>query len=126
MMKSKEHDADYETPAQNQGAGAPSQGNRQKLNEEMQKLYREEKINPMSGCLWSLIPFPSCWRFTKCKKPFDKHDGECPPNCWRKALIYEKLLALGFPLRNTPAEPPIIQIHEAKFISEFLGIRDFR
>ena len=26
--------------------------------EEMQKLYREEGINPMSGCLWSLIPFP--------------------------------------------------------------------
>lgn len=34
------------------------EGNRQKLNEEMQKLYREEGINPMSGCLWSLIPFP--------------------------------------------------------------------
>ena len=33
-------------------------GNQQKLNEEMQKLYREENINPMSGCLWSLIPFP--------------------------------------------------------------------
>ena len=24
----------------------------------MQKLYREEGVNPMSGCLWSLIPFP--------------------------------------------------------------------
>ena len=34
------------------------EGNQQKLNEEMQKLYREEGINPMSGCLWSLIPFP--------------------------------------------------------------------
>jgi len=34
------------------------EGNQQKLNEEMSKLYREEKINPMSGCLWSLIPFP--------------------------------------------------------------------
>ena len=33
-------------------------GNQQKLNEEMQKLYREENINPMSGCLWNLIPFP--------------------------------------------------------------------
>ena len=33
-------------------------GNQQKLNEEMQKLYREEGVNPMSGCLWSLIPFP--------------------------------------------------------------------
>ena len=34
------------------------EGNQQKLNEEMQKLYREEGFNPMSGCLWSLIPFP--------------------------------------------------------------------
>ena len=34
------------------------EGNQQKLNQEMQKLYREEGINPMSGCLWSLIPFP--------------------------------------------------------------------
>lgn len=34
------------------------EGNPQKLNEEMQKLYREEGANPMSGCLWSLIPFP--------------------------------------------------------------------
>ena len=34
------------------------EGNQQKLNAEMQKLYQEEGINPMSGCLWSLIPFP--------------------------------------------------------------------
>ena len=32
--------------------------NKQKLQEEQQKLYREEHINPMSGCLWSLLPFP--------------------------------------------------------------------
>ena len=34
------------------------EGNPQKLQAEMQKLYREQGINPMSGCLWSLIPFP--------------------------------------------------------------------
>lgn len=28
------------------------------MNEEMQKLYAEEGINPMSGCLWTMIPFP--------------------------------------------------------------------
>ncbi|MBP3654463.1 MAG: YidC/Oxa1 family membrane protein insertase [Oscillospiraceae bacterium] len=32
--------------------------NQQKYQQEVQKLYQEEKINPMSGCLWSLIPFP--------------------------------------------------------------------
>ncbi|MBQ5401532.1 MAG: membrane protein insertase YidC, partial [Bacteroidales bacterium] len=30
------------------------EGNPQKLNQEMQNLYREEGVNPMSGCLWSL------------------------------------------------------------------------
>lgn len=33
-------------------------GNPQVLNQEMSKLYREEGVKPMSGCLWSLIPFP--------------------------------------------------------------------
>ena len=32
--------------------------NQAKLQEEMQKLYEEEGVNPMSGCLCSLIPFP--------------------------------------------------------------------
>lgn len=32
--------------------------NQAKLQEEIQKLYEEEGVNPMSGCLWSLIPFP--------------------------------------------------------------------
>ena len=34
------------------------EGNPQKLNQEMQKLYQENGANPMGGCLWSLIPFP--------------------------------------------------------------------
>ena len=32
--------------------------NQAKLQEEMQKLYEEEGVNPMSGCPWSLIPLP--------------------------------------------------------------------
>lgn len=34
------------------------EGNKQRYQEEVAKLYKEEKINPMSGCLWTLIPFP--------------------------------------------------------------------
>ena len=30
--------------------------NQQKYQEELAKLYQEEGINPMSGCLWSLLP----------------------------------------------------------------------
>lgn len=32
--------------------------NQAKMNEEMQRFYQEEGINPMSGCLWSFLPFP--------------------------------------------------------------------
>ena len=32
--------------------------NQAKMNEEMQRFYQEEGISPMSGCLWSFIPFP--------------------------------------------------------------------
>lgn len=32
--------------------------NKQKYQEEATKLYREEGIKPMSGCLWNLIPLP--------------------------------------------------------------------
>lgn len=30
--------------------------NKEKYNEEVQKLYEREKVNPMSGCLWSFLP----------------------------------------------------------------------
>lgn len=30
--------------------------NREKYNMELQRLYEKEKVNPMGGCLWSLLP----------------------------------------------------------------------
>lgn len=35
--------------------------NPQKLNEEMMKLYKEKKVNPMSGCLPMLLPLIILW-----------------------------------------------------------------
>ena len=32
--------------------------NQVKMNEELQRLYAEEGVNPMGGCLWSFLPFP--------------------------------------------------------------------
>lgn len=32
--------------------------NQAKQSEEIQKLYAEEGVNPMSGCLWSFLPIP--------------------------------------------------------------------
>ncbi len=34
------------------------EGNKQKYQEELAKLYKAEGVNPMSGCLWTLLPFP--------------------------------------------------------------------
>lgn len=39
-------------------AGRKDQATQQKLNEEIMKLYQEENINPMSGCLPLLIQMP--------------------------------------------------------------------
>ncbi len=33
-------------------------GDRQKLNEEMMALYKEHKVNPVSGCLPMLLQLP--------------------------------------------------------------------
>ena len=35
--------------------------NREKMNEEIQKLYAKENVNPMGGCLWSMIPLFILW-----------------------------------------------------------------
>ena len=35
--------------------------NRDKYNLEVQKLYEKEKVNPMGGCLWSLLPLVILW-----------------------------------------------------------------
>ncbi len=49
------------------------EGNKQKYQEEVAKLYKEEKINPMSGCLWTLIPFPILIAlYSVIREPFTK------------------------------------------------------
>lgn len=35
--------------------------NKQKYQEEVAKMYQEEGVNPMGGCLWSLIPLFIIW-----------------------------------------------------------------
>jgi YidC/Oxa1 family membrane protein insertase len=37
---------------------AKYKNDKEKYNQELQKLYQKEKVNPLSGCLWSLLPFP--------------------------------------------------------------------
>jgi len=37
---------------------AKYKNDKEKYNMEVQKLYQKEKVNPLSGCLWQLLPFP--------------------------------------------------------------------
>jgi YidC/Oxa1 family membrane protein insertase len=45
--------------------------NKEKMNEEIQKLYAKENVNPMSGCLWSFIPLLILWPlYAIIRRPF--------------------------------------------------------
>lgn len=113
------------------------EGNQQKLNEEMSKLYHEEHVNPMSGCLWSLIPFPILIAlYEAIRYPITIMMG-VPAELLAKATdttaagaIYQKLLDLGYNLSNytTAKTSAYEQIFESKFITEhfaeFSGLSD--
>ena len=50
---------------------------RERYNLELQKLYEKEKINPMGGCVWSLIPIPGCFPW-----PSPPSRARCWPLRW--------------------------------------------
>lgn len=96
------------------------EGNQQKLNEEMQKLYREEKANPMSGCLWSLVPFPILIAlYYAIRLPITTMMGVPEALMAEGGAIYEKLQTLGFTLADYGAKNAgYEQIFQSKFITE--------
>lgn len=103
-------------------------GNQQKLNEEMQRLYREMKINPMSGCLWSLLPFPILLALYRAVvMPLTLMMGVPAEMIAEGGAIYQKLVELGYTFadgRSSFYE----QIFQSKFITEhfdaFQGLSD--
>jgi len=97
------------------------EGNQQKLNEEMQKLYREEKAHPMSGCLWSLIPFPILIAlYQAIVKPITIMMGVSADLLAEGGAIYEKLVELGYSMSDytTSSRAFYEQIYQSKFITE--------
>ena len=107
------------------------EGNPQKLNEEMARLYREEKVSPMGGCLWSLLPFPILIALYRAVvKPITIMMGVADELLQPGGAIYEQLTALGYSMSNytTSNNTFYEQIYQSKFISEhfdqFSGLSD--
>lgn len=107
------------------------EGNPQKLNEEMARLYRENKVSPMGGCLWSLLPlFIMIALYRAVVKPITIMMGIPDDMLQQGGAIYEQLQNLGYSLSNytSSANSFYEQIYQAKFITEnwdaFRGISD--
>ncbi|MCL2628439.1 MAG: membrane protein insertase YidC [Oscillospiraceae bacterium] len=72
--------------------------NKQKLNEEMARLYKEEGVNPASGCLWSFIQMPiMIAMFYAIRQPLSLMMGVARDLWEEGGAIYEKLVSLGSP-----------------------------
>ncbi len=89
--------------------------NKQKYNEEIQKLYQEEGINPMSGCLWTLIPFPILIAlYQAIRFPITIMMGVSSDLLAEGGAIAAKLASLGF---EGTANSAYIQIEQSQFIT---------
>ena len=106
------------------------EGNPKKLQEETSKLYKEEHVNPMSGCLWSLIPFPILLALYRAIRfPLTTMMGVPADLVAEGGALATKLAELGF---ESNANAAYIQLQQSQFISNhwdeyksvFLGISD--
>jgi len=101
-------------------------GNDAKINAETQKLYKEEGINPMSGCLWSLLPFPIIIAlYQAIRFPLTIMMGVPKELLEEGGAILKKLTELGY---ESTMRAGYYQIGQAQFISnnmdKFAGITD--
>ena len=105
---------------------------RQRYQEEVNKLYKEEGVNPMSGCIWSLIPFPILIAlYQAIRYPITVMMGVAEELMAEGGAIFTKLAELGYDLaqystgRNAVAYE---QIYQSQFITQhfeaFAGLSD--
>jgi len=102
------------------------EGNQQRMQMEINKLYKEEKVNPMSGCLWTLIPFPILIALYRAiREPLTVMMGVPKELLAEGGSILEKLNAMGF---TSSANQAYIQLDQSRFISanfdQFAGLSD--
>ena len=89
--------------------------NKTKLNEETAKLYKEEGINPASGCLWGLLPFPIMIAlFMAIRQPITLMMGIDEVVLTEPGAIYDTLQEMPESTISTYYE----QIDQAKWLSE--------
>ena len=98
----------------------------QKYQLEIQKLYKENNVNPMSGCLWSLIPFPIMLAlYQAIRFPLTIMMGVPKELLAEGGAIAEKLSELNF---STTLSVAYEQIAQSQFItehfSEFANLSD--
>ena len=95
---------------------------KQKYQEQVNKLYKEEGLNPMSGCLWSLLPFPILIALYRAIRfPLTIMMGVGKDLLSQGGAIYQKLVDLGYNLSNYSAARSAAtyeQIYQSKFITE--------
>ena len=104
------------------------EGNQQKLNEEIAKLYRQEKASPMGGCLWSLLPFPILLALYRAViRPLTIVMGVPDELLAEGGALLNRLNELGFTLAEG-ANSYYAQIYQSEFITanfdQFAGISD--
>ena len=97
--------------------------NKQKLNDEMSRFYRENGIKPLSGCIWNLIPFPIIIAlYQAIRKPLTLLMGLGDAEM---ATITEKLNSMGF---TSALRDIYVELDQSQFISthwdSFAGISD--
>ena len=91
------------------------EGNQQRMQMEINKLYKEEKVSPMSGCLWTLIPFPILIALYRAiREPLTIMMGVPKELLAEGGSILEKLNEMGF---VSSANQAYVQLDQSRFIS---------
>lgn len=104
----------------------------QRYQMEMNKLYKEEGINPMSGCLWTLLPFPILIAlYQAIRYPLTTMMRVPESLLAEGGAIANKLAELGYSLADYSSRNGATayeQIFQSKFITEnfaqFAGLSD--
>ena len=88
--------------------------NKAKINEETMKLYKEEGVNPASGCIWGLLPFPIMLAlYYAIRQPITIMMGVAADLLEEGGALLNKLIAEGY----EGAKGAYEQIAQSQFIS---------